>query len=86
MKSFDDPRDQRPQIFHAIANAHHDDGSDADPSQVLLVLEVRIRCEDHAEAGGNCSVEQHAIPKTKPILCMNGGDFESGKLVRELNR
>jgi len=86
VKSVDDARDQWPQIFDAIPNADDHDGCNADLLQVLLILEIRIGSEDHAESSGNRRAEQYTVSQAKPLLGMHRGYIEPGELVRKLNR
>ena len=86
MESFEDPRDQGSQIFDSVSYAHDDHRRNADFPQVLLVLKIAVGRKDRVETGGDGRAKQCAIPQTKPILRVHSGDFESGELVRKLNR
>src|ERR1041385_2385833 len=84
-QSVDDPRDQRPQFFHAIPDAHDDHRGNADLRQVLLILQVGVCGENCLEACCDGRAEQNAVAEMQPLLSVNCGDVESGKLVRQFN-
>lgn len=54
--------------MHAVADVDDDDGSDADPAEVLLEPQALIGREDHGEPAVNSSSQQDTIPQTLQAL------------------
>ena len=63
-----EPRNQRPKVFDAVAEALNGNDGDADSPHVLLELDTRVVRDEDFKSGVDCRSEQDTVTKAEPSL------------------